>query len=86
MGCFYEVRGHIRPSPAIERRIYVMYADALCYYGIHYLADDPSYERFLKPFWDAARSVKPFAGRVMTQPVAAAAVTDDSALHHSYKD
>lgn len=87
-GCFYEVRGTLQPAATVERRIYVMYADALCYYGIHYLAAAASYERHLKSFWDAARSLKPFAGRVMTQPVAASAVAvaDDRALANPYKD
>jgi hypothetical protein len=84
-GCCFEVRGEVRgramdAGGVIERRVYVMYSDALCYYGINYLAGEAVYEKHLKLFLEAARSVKPFQGRVVT------GATEERALHGSYRD
>ena len=92
VGCSYEVRAQ-RPPPSpeaaapalVERRLYVMYSDALCCYGIHYLADETVYETHLKLFLDAARSLKPFSGRV-TAPAAAAGPADERSLQSAYRD
>lgn len=84
-GCSYEVRGYVRPRSAIERRAYVMYADPLCYYGISYVADEQTYETYQKLFWEVARSIKPFQGRIVApQPPESAAGDGDP--NSVYKD
>lgn len=67
-GFHYEVRGFARPSSPPERRVYVMYSDDKFYYGINYVADEPTYEKYVELFFEVARSVKPFEGRIATPP------------------
>ncbi len=62
-GVFYEIAGYVRPRAPLERRIYVMFQDDLCCYGVSYLAWDATYATHLAAFWSAARSVRPFRGR-----------------------
>ena len=62
------------PTQARERRQYIMLTDALCYYGISYLAAPEVFERYLPQFHAVARSIRPFKGRAITGAAAAAAV------------
>jgi hypothetical protein len=62
-GISLEVSGHVRPAGPPERRIYVMYADALCFYAVSYLAWAATYATHLDAFRATARSVRPFRGR-----------------------
>jgi hypothetical protein len=62
-GISFEVAGFVRPMAPIEKRIYVMYADALCYYAVSYLAWEQTFARHVDAFWAMARSVRPFRGR-----------------------
>jgi len=64
-GMSLEVSGYARPRALTEKRIYVVYADDVCFYGINYLASDTGYVQHLDTFWRVARSVKPFRGRVV---------------------
>jgi hypothetical protein len=62
-GISLEITAFVRPAAPIERRVYVMYADALCYYAVSYLAWEATFERHVEAFWATARSVRPFRGR-----------------------
>ncbi|HKA87464.1 MAG TPA: hypothetical protein VKE22_07345 [Haliangiales bacterium] len=64
-GVSYEVVGYPRPVYPRERRVYVMYADALCYYGVSYLAQEDQFGLHDKLFWAVAKSVRPFQGAVV---------------------
>jgi hypothetical protein len=64
-GVAYELEAFVRPLSAPEKRVYVMYADALCYYAVSYLARATAYEAHLAAFWATARSVRPFRGRLL---------------------
>ncbi len=64
-GVAYEVLGYPRPRWPREKRIYVMYADSLCYYGISYLAREEVWKDHVDRFWATARSIRPFRGRVI---------------------
>jgi hypothetical protein len=64
-GISYEVLGYPRPAYPRERRLYVMYADAICYYGISYLAEQSAFGQHDKLFWNVAKSVRPFQGTVV---------------------
>lgn len=79
-GSTVELRGEV--GGAIERRVYTVYTDALCCYGISYVAGDAVYDKYLKLFLEAARSMKPFQGRVMGQGGGA----EERSLHSSYGD
>lgn len=68
-GVSLEVTGYARPRALTERRVYVVYADDLCVYGVSYLASDTAYAQHLDTFWRVAKSVKPFRGK-MVQPAA----------------
>jgi hypothetical protein len=68
-GVFVEVSGYARPKALTEKRVYVVYADALVYYGVSYLASDTGYGRQLKVFWECAKSLRPFRGKAIP-PVA----------------
>jgi hypothetical protein len=68
-GVSYEVVGYPRPAFPRERRLYVMYADALCYYGVSYLAQEDAFGKYDKLFWTVAKSVKPFQGAVVAPEV-----------------
>jgi hypothetical protein len=65
VGVAYEVEGFVRPVSAPERRIYAMYADSLCYYAVSYLARATAFAAHVQTFWAAARSIRPFRGRVL---------------------
>jgi hypothetical protein len=62
-GVFIEVSGYARPKALTEKRIYVVYADSLVYYGVSYLASDTGYARQVKVFWECAKSLRPFRGK-----------------------
>ncbi len=62
-GVSYEVLGYVRPRFPREKRIYVMYADTLCYYAVSYLATEPAYDQHAETFWTVAKSIRPFRGR-----------------------
>lgn len=64
-GVAFEIEGYVRPRSAPERRIYVMYFDSLCYYGINYLARASVFATHVETFWAAARSIRAFKGRVV---------------------
>lgn len=85
-GCSFELHGELRDASGtwIERRVYIMYTDALCYYGIHYVAGEAVYEKYLKPFLEAARSLRPFQGRVLGQ--AGSGALEERSLHGAYGD
>lgn len=92
-GCSFELRAEVRDDLRdaaqagvtwIERRVYIMYTDALCYYGIHYVAGEAVYEKYLKLFLEAARSLRPFQGRVIGP--AGSGVSEEPSLHGSYGD
>jgi hypothetical protein len=61
-GVSYEVLGYVRPRFPREKRIYVMFADPICYYAVSYLATEPAFERDAAIFWKTARSMRPFRG------------------------
>lgn len=67
-GVSLEVSGYARPDGPPERRIYVLYGDAQCVYGISYLAREDAFARHLDTFWATARSLRPFTGRVLSPP------------------
>jgi hypothetical protein len=62
-GVSYDVLGYVRPRSQRERRVYVVYADALCYYSLSSLATESAFDEHALAFWEAARSVRPFRGR-----------------------
>jgi hypothetical protein len=62
-GVALEITGFVRPAAPVERRIYVMFADALCGYAVSYLAWQPTFARHVDAFWATAKSVRPFRGR-----------------------
>ena len=72
-GVAYEVVGYPRPRWPREKRIYVMYADSLCYYGVSYLAREERWKDHVEAFWATARSIRPFRGRILT-PTAASPI------------
>jgi hypothetical protein len=61
-GIYYEVLGYVRPRFPREKRIYVMYADPLCYYAVSYLSSETSFETHVETFWKMAKSVRAFRG------------------------
>lgn len=65
----------VRDSQRAERRLYVMYADTLCYYGVTYIADPALFEQHVTSFWLVARSLKPFKGRAVPAAEQAAKVS-----------
>ena len=73
-GICVEIACLVVPTQARERRQYIMLTDALCYYGISYLAAPEVFERYLPQFHAVARSIRPFKGRAITGAAAAAAV------------
>ena len=62
-GISLEVTGFVRPNSPLERRLYVMYADTLCFYAVSYLAWAETFATHLEAFWATARSLRPFRGR-----------------------
>jgi hypothetical protein len=64
-GVSYDVVGYPRPAFPRERRIYVMYADAVCYYGVSYVAAEDAFAAHEKLFWTVAKSVRPFVGQIV---------------------
>lgn len=78
-GVSYELQAFVRPLSAPERRIYAMYFDSLCYYGISYLARETAFAQHVNAFWTTARSIRPFRGRVLhpTGPSPLAALYSD---------
>lgn len=73
-GVCFDVR--VRIPAGLERRLYVMYADEVCYYGISYLAEAARFDEHVEAFWTAARSIKPFAGKLVDIPPDFAHYTD----------
>jgi hypothetical protein len=63
-GASYDVTGYARPAGTVEHRLYVMLADALCYYGVSYLASQATFAEHTADFWAVVQSVRPFEGRV----------------------
>jgi hypothetical protein len=64
-GVSFEVLGYPRPRWPREKRLYVMYADEICYYAVSYLAREASFSTHVETFWVAARSLRPFRGRLV---------------------
>jgi hypothetical protein len=62
-GISYAVR--LRGPTGIERRIYVMLLDELCYYGLSYLASEATFATHEETFWTAVRTIKPFVGQIV---------------------
>ena len=62
-GIALELAGYVRPAGPPERRLYVMLADALCYYAVSYLAWESTWAQHLEDFNATVRSVRPFRGR-----------------------
>jgi len=62
-GISYDVR--VQGPSGIERRIYVLLVDDLCYYGLSYLASEETFATHEQTFWTAVRTIKPFAGRIV---------------------
>ncbi len=73
-GVCFDVR--VRIPAGLERRLYVMYADELCYYGLSYLAEAVRFDEHVETFWTAARSIKPFTGKLVELPPEFAHYTD----------
>jgi hypothetical protein len=69
-GVSFDVVGYPRPAFPRERRVYVMYADALCYYGVSYVAAEDAFAKHEKLFWAVAKSVRPFHGSVIKPEIA----------------
>ena len=63
-GVCLEVGGYARPDGPPERRIYVLYTDERCCYGINYVAPEATFETHLSAFWAAAGSLRPYSGAV----------------------
>lgn len=64
-GVCFEVECYVRPASPRERRVYVMYSDAVCYYAISLLARATVFAQFVQIFWGAARSIRPFRGKLL---------------------
>jgi len=62
-GASLDVQGYPRPARPMEHRLYVMLADAQCYYGVSYLASPPAFDEHVAAFWALANSIRPFEGR-----------------------
>ena len=71
-GICVELSCTVRDTQVKEQRVYVMYADAVCYYGLTYIAAPAVFATHLPAFWAVAGSLLPFKGRVVT-PAAQAA-------------
>ena len=65
VGVYFEVECFVRPASPRERRIYVIYSDPICYYGISLLARATVFAQFVQIFWMAARSIRPFRGKLL---------------------
>lgn len=63
-GIYFDVR--IKGATGIERRLYVLLVDPLCYYGLNYRSAEDTFDAHEQAFWTAVRSIKPFSGRVIT--------------------
>lgn len=63
-GIYFEIWGFTGPNRPEEHRLYVLFADALCYYGINYVASVAAFAEHEATFWATARSIQPFRGRV----------------------
>ena len=48
----------VRGATGVERRIYVMYEDPGCYYGISYLAAEDAYAAHEAEFWKMAGTIR----------------------------
>jgi hypothetical protein len=55
----------LKTAAGIERRLYVLLVDELCYYSINYLSSEPAFAAYELVFWAAVRTIKPFAGRIV---------------------
>lgn len=75
VGICVELACTVRSTHATERRLYVMYSDPTCYYGITYIAAPELYETHLSVFRFVARSLLPFKGRVVTAAEQAAKIS-----------
>ena len=64
-GVYFEIWGFAGPNRPEEHRLYVLFADALCYYGINYVATTAAFGEHEAAFWAAARSIQPFRGRAV---------------------
>lgn len=73
-GLCVEIACTIRGTQIAERRLYVMYADSLCYYGITYIAVPRVFAQHLEAFWGTAKSKVPFKGRAVSAAEQAAKV------------
>lgn len=67
-GVSLEVDGYVRPGAPPERRVYVVYGDARCCYGLSYAAPLEAFPVHEGAFWALARSLRPFAGEVLAPP------------------
>lgn len=63
-GISFDVR--LKATTGSERRLYVLLVDELCYYGINYLSSETTFATHEDTFWTAVRTIKPFAGRIVS--------------------
>lgn len=63
-GVSFDVR--LQGPTGIERRLYVLLVDELCYYGLNYLSVEATFAAHEEAFWAAVRTIKPFAGRIVS--------------------
>lgn len=62
-GIYFDVT--LKAKTGTERRLYVLFADELCYYGLSYLSAIDKFAEHENDFWTSVRSIKPWAGRVI---------------------
>jgi hypothetical protein len=67
-GVYFEIWGFSAPNRPEEHRLYVLFADELCYYGINYVATTAAFGEHEATFWASARSMQPFRGRAAASP------------------
>jgi hypothetical protein len=64
-GLAYTLRVRVRASGAEERRLYAVYSDERFMYGINLMAFGSAFDEHLDTFWNVARSIRRFQGRVV---------------------
>src|SRR5690606_32696977 len=64
------VSARVRGRTGVERRIYVLVADARFFYGVSYLAAEDVFADHEAAFWAVARSIRPFDKPVDPTPFA----------------
>lgn len=63
-GVYFEIWGFSGPNRPEEHRLYVLFADERCYYGINYVATTAAFAEQDATFWSVARSIQPFRGQI----------------------